>query len=59
MAELKFRNRRRLDLLGLLPFLAYVAVFLGVPTISVVVGAFQDDAGGWTLRNIGAAAGDP
>ena len=59
MAELKFRNRRRLDLLGLLPFLAYVAVFLGVPTISVVVGAFQDDAGGWTLSNIGAAAGDP
>ncbi len=51
--------RRRLDLLGLLPFLAYVAVFLGVPTISVVVGAFQDDAGGWTLGNIGAAAGDP
>jgi len=59
LAELKFRNRRRLDLLGLLPFLAYVAVFLGVPTISVVVGAFQDDAGGWTLSNIGAAAGDP
>ncbi|MFC0549110.1 ABC transporter permease [Kutzneria chonburiensis] len=57
MAEQKVR--RRLDLLGLLPFLAYVAVFLGVPTISVVVGAFQDDAGGWTLGNIGAAAGDP
>jgi putative spermidine/putrescine transport system permease protein len=59
LAEVKFRNRRRLDLLGLLPFLAYVAVFLGVPTISVVVGAFQDDAGGWTLSNISAAAGDP
>jgi putative spermidine/putrescine transport system permease protein len=57
LAEQKLR--RRLDLLGLLPFLAYVAVFLGVPTISVVVGAFQDDAGGWTLSNISAAAGDP
>jgi putative spermidine/putrescine transport system permease protein len=53
------KSRRRLDLLGLLPFLAYVAVFLGVPTVSVVVGAFQDDNGGWTLSNIGAAAGDP
>lgn len=59
MADTKSRNRRRLDLLGLLPFLAYVAVFLGVPTISVVLGAFQDDAGGWTLGNISAAAGDP
>lgn len=59
MADTKSRNRQRLDVLGLLPFLAYVAVFLGVPTVSVVVGAFQDDAGGWTLGNIGAAAGDP
>jgi putative spermidine/putrescine transport system permease protein len=59
LADTKSRNRRRLDLLGLLPFLAYVAVFLGVPTISVVLGAFQDDAGGWTLGNISAAAGDP
>jgi putative spermidine/putrescine transport system permease protein len=59
LADLTSRNRRRLDLLGLLPFLAYVAVFLGVPTVSVVVGAFQDDAGGWTLSNIDAAAGDP
>ncbi|MEV6609696.1 ABC transporter permease [Kutzneria sp. NPDC051319] len=56
---MKFRNRQRLDVLGLLPFLAYVVVFLGVPTVSVVVGAFQDDTGGWTLSNIGAAAGDP
>jgi putative spermidine/putrescine transport system permease protein len=59
LADTKSRNRRRLDLLGLLPFLAYVAVFLGVPTVSVVLGAFQDDAGGWTLGNISAAAGDP
>ncbi len=59
MADIRTRNRRRLDFLGLLPFLAYVAVFLGVPTVSVVVGAFQDDAGGWTLSNISAAVGDP
>jgi putative spermidine/putrescine transport system permease protein len=59
LADTTSRTRRRLDLLGLLPFLAYVAVFLGVPTVSVVVGAFQDDAGGWTLANIGAAAVDP
>lgn len=31
--------------LGLLPFLAYVAVFLIIPTITVVVGAFQSESG--------------
>jgi putative spermidine/putrescine transport system permease protein len=36
---------------GLLPFLAYLAIFLVVPTITVIVGAFQGD-GGFTLDNI-------
>jgi putative spermidine/putrescine transport system permease protein len=37
---------------GLLPFLVYLLVFLLVPTITVAVGAFQDDAGGFTMAKI-------
>jgi putative spermidine/putrescine transport system permease protein len=37
--------------LGLLPFLGYLTVFLLVPTITVVVGAFQED-GAFSLVNI-------
>lgn len=40
--------------LALLPFLAFLAVFLIVPTVTVVVGAFQTDDGGLTLGNIRA-----
>ena len=38
---------------ALTPFLGYLLVFLVVPTITVIVGAFQDD-GGFTLDNISA-----
>lgn len=38
---------------ALLPFLAYLLVFLVVPTVTVIVGAFQDDSG-FTLDNIEA-----
>jgi putative spermidine/putrescine transport system permease protein len=38
---------------GLLPFLVYLLVFLVVPTITVVVGAFQED-GRFSLSNIRA-----
>jgi putative spermidine/putrescine transport system permease protein len=40
--------------LGLLPFLVYVTIFLVVPTITVVVGAFQGDDGDFTLDRIRA-----
>jgi putative spermidine/putrescine transport system permease protein len=40
--------------LALLPFLAYVLVFLVVPTLTVVVGAFQDEDGRPTLGNLDA-----
>jgi putative spermidine/putrescine transport system permease protein len=40
--------------LALLPFLAFVVVFLVVPTITVVVGAFQTEDGGFTLDNLRA-----
>lgn len=40
--------------LPLLPFLLYVLVFLVVPTLTVVVGAFQDAEGRPTLGNLDA-----
>ena len=43
-------------LLGVVPFFAYVAVFLIVPTLIVLVGAFQRD-GRFTLANIRALGG--
>ena len=38
---------------ALLPFLVFLLVFLVVPTVTVIVGAFQDDSG-FTLDNIAA-----
>src|SRR4051794_13329019 len=40
--------------LPLLPFFGYLAIFLLVPTITVVVGAFQDGDGGFTTGNFEA-----
>jgi putative spermidine/putrescine transport system permease protein len=48
---------RASSLLGTVPFFAYVAVFLVVPTLVVVVGAFTGD-GGFTWSNL-AALGEP
>jgi putative spermidine/putrescine transport system permease protein len=42
--------------LGVAPFLAYVAVFLFWPTYLVVAGAFQNDAGHATLKNVSTVA---
>lgn len=39
---------------GLLPFVLFLLVFLLIPTITVVVGAFQGDDGGFTLDRIAA-----
>ncbi|MEU4221069.1 ABC transporter permease [Actinoplanes sp. NPDC026623] len=41
------------SLLGTVPFFAYVAVFLFIPTLVVVIGAFAGD-GGVTLANVKA-----
>ena len=38
--------------LGLLPFLVYVTIFLVVPTVTVAVGAFRGDDGGFTLERL-------
>lgn len=46
--------RRRLPLtwLGLLPFVIFVTLFLVLPTMYIVIGAFQDRDGGFTLQNL-------
>jgi len=54
------RRRIRLPggaLLGVVPFFAYVVVFLAIPTLVVAIGAFTGDSGGFTLDNV-ARLGD-
>lgn len=48
------RLRSSVDYVGVLPFLAYVGVFLIYPTLVVIVGAFQDDAGQPSTTNVAA-----
>ncbi|WP_181311473.1 ABC transporter permease [Nocardioides campestrisoli] len=43
---------------GLLPFLVFVTAFLVVPTITVVIGAFQDADGGFSFEKIEALGGE-
>ncbi len=54
----RFRPRLR-GALGLLPFTAYIAAFLGVPMVAVIVGAFQSPQGAWTLKNFTVAVHAP
>jgi putative spermidine/putrescine transport system permease protein len=48
------RRWLRRDLLGVLPFFVFVAIFLFIPTLVVVIGAFAGDDGRPTLKNISA-----
>ncbi|MEU8261656.1 ABC transporter permease [Micromonospora sp. NPDC048999] len=48
--------RRGRSLLGVVPFFAFIAVFLAIPTLVVVVGAVTSDDGGFTLDNLMALA---
>ncbi len=41
-----------LTFLGVVPFFAYALAFLFVPAAKVMVGAFEDDAGGFTLSHV-------
>ena len=43
------------DWAGLLPFGVYVGLGLILPTIAIIIGAFQTDDGTWTLSNINTA----
>ncbi|MFZ1467627.1 MAG: ABC transporter permease subunit [Paracoccaceae bacterium] len=48
------KRYRRLPLhwLGLLPFLTFALLFLILPTMKIVLGAFQTPDGGFTLQNL-------
>jgi ABC-type uncharacterized transport system, permease component len=46
--------RRGRNLVGVLPFFAFVAIFLAVPTLVVVIGAFTSDDGRPTMGNLTA-----
>jgi putative spermidine/putrescine transport system permease protein len=46
------RRLPRLPGAGLFPFAAYFIIFLGVPTVAVLYGAFEGPNGGFTLHNL-------
>lgn len=46
------RWRLPLEWLGILPFVAFALLFLVLPTMKIVVGAFQSADGGFTLQNL-------
>jgi len=43
-------------LVGVVPFSLYTFVFLGIPTLAIVIGAFQRPSGGFTFDNIRIAS---
>ena len=43
---------RRWAFVGILPFAAYISIFLLIPTGELIVGAFRTANGTWTLANI-------
>jgi len=45
-------TRLPLEWLGILPFVAFATLFLIMPTMKIVVGAFQTSDGAFTLQNI-------
>lgn len=53
-APLPVRRRQRLPLtwVGILPFVLFALLFLILPTMNIVIGAFQDRNGAFTLQNI-------
>ena len=46
------RLRLPLTWLGLLPFVVFVTMFLVLPTMHIVIGAFQTRDGAFTLQNL-------
>jgi len=44
---------------GTAPFFLYTALFLGLPTVLVVIGAFQSDSGGFSWANVKALHDGP
>jgi putative spermidine/putrescine transport system permease protein len=56
-SRVRGRWRRAGSLLGIVPFSAFIVVFLVIPTLVVAIGAFAGDDGRPTLANL-AALGD-
>ena len=56
MSENRPNQRRRfrfpVEWLGILPFVTFAVLFLILPTMKIVVGAFQTPEGGFTLQNL-------
>jgi putative spermidine/putrescine transport system permease protein len=48
-----------LAILGVVPFFAYAVAFLFLPAAKVMIGAFQDDAGGATLGHVRKLFNEP
>jgi putative spermidine/putrescine transport system permease protein len=50
----RHRLKRRLPVewLGILPFVVFALLFLILPTMKIVIGAFQTSDGGFTLQNL-------
>ena len=46
------------DYSGLIPFFIFAAIFIGLPTGSVVVNAFRGNSNEWTFENLRVAFGD-
>ncbi|WP_421360787.1 ABC transporter permease [Agrobacterium rosae] len=46
------RPRLKLEWLGVLPFVIFIVLFLIMPTMKIVLGAFQTPDGSFTLENI-------
>ena len=46
------RKRLSLDWLGVMPFFLFAVMFLVLPTIYLVAGAFQDAQGNLTFANL-------
>lgn len=53
-SEMQSRQRRRISFawLGVMPFLAFALLFLILPTLQIVTGAFRNQAGEFTFDNI-------
>jgi putative spermidine/putrescine transport system permease protein len=50
----RWRLSRGRSLVGVVPFTAFVTVFLAIPTLVVAIGAFTSDTGGLTFANVTA-----
>ena len=43
--------------LGVMPFFAFALLFLVMPTMNIVIGAFQNPEGQFTLQNLAGLTG--